>query len=57
MPVVHELVRAAELGRPYTIAEIRIHTRNSPAATTMKLALQHAGYRVVRHHDPRTLRR
>jgi hypothetical protein len=57
MPVVEELVRAAELGRPYTIGEIRIHTRNSPAATTMKLALQRAGYRVVRHHDPRTLRR
>lgn len=56
-PVVDELVRAADDGRPYSIGEIRIHSSNPSGASATKLALRRAGYRVVRDFNLRTLRR
>lgn len=51
MPVVEELVGAAEAGRAYAIDEIVIHTSNPVGAMAMWTALRGAGYRVRRSTD------
>lgn len=51
MPVVEELVHAAEAGRAYVIDEIVIHTSNPAGAVAMGIALRGAGYRVRRSTD------
>ena len=51
MPVVAELVRAADAGAPYD-RRILIHSANLSGALAIRRALEVAGYVVERHHAP-----
>ncbi len=52
MPVVAELLRAADAGAPYAIGRILIHSANPSGALAIRRALEVAGYAVERHLAP-----
>lgn len=52
MPVVAELVDAADRGERYEITRILIHSSNPAGALAIRRALEGAGYAVERHHAP-----
>lgn len=53
MPVVDELVRAAQAGTPYDVGVVQVQTANPAGAIAIRRALEGAGYRVERSRDPR----